>query len=169
MPLPVVVDVNVLVSAVTGGHDSFLSWPSPPPLRGNLAANVVGIFNDAREFSLYMSEHILANTARVLGGATPDGYAWLPERCADYVSTLIDAAEASGGVVIEPVVVLTDCPDFEDNRILECALASNAVLIVSDDTDLLHMSPWRGTAIVSSKDFVARTDASRRARRVERD
>ena len=53
----------------------------------------------------------------------------------------------------------------EDNRILEAAAACNAILIVSDDTDLLSLSPWRGTPIVTSKEFVTRTDAMRRSRK----
>jgi len=47
----------------------------------------------------------------------------------------------------------------------EAAAASNALLIVTEDTDLLSLSPWRGTPVVTSKEFVARTDAMRRSRR----
>lgn len=165
MSQPVTVDVNVLVSAVVGGNDDFRSWPSPPPVRGNLAANVVGILNDAREFGLFVSEHILTNVVRVLVGAPPDGYGWEVQRAEDYIAVLAEIAVASGGGVIEPRITVTDCPDHEDNRILECAAASGSVLITSDDHDLLSMSPWRGTPVVTSGDFVKRTDAMRRARR----
>jgi predicted nucleic acid-binding protein len=164
-PLPVVVDVNVLVAAVTGGHDGFWSWPSPPPVRGNLAANVVGILNDAREFALWISEHILVNVLRVLSGVPPDGYGWDVTVAQVYIEVLAEIADASGGGVARPAVTVTDCSDHEDNRILEAAAASNAVLIVSDDTDLLSLTPWRGTPSVTSQDFVNRTDAMRRSRR----
>jgi hypothetical protein len=164
-PLPVVVDVNVLVAAVTGGHDSFWSWPSPPPVRGNFAANVVGILNDAREFALWVSEHILVNVVRVLTGVPPDGYGWDASAAPSYVEVLVEITDASGGGVARPAVTVTDCSDHEDNRILEAAAASNAVLIVSDDTDLLALTPWRGTPVVTSKEFVNRTDAMRRSRR----
>lgn len=163
--LPVVVDVNVFVGAVTGGRDDFQSWPSPPPVRGNLAANVVGILNDGREFSLFLSEHILVNVARVLGGRPPGGYGWDGPHTEEYVELLVDLAESSGGGVVVPGETITDCADHEDNRILECAAASGAVLIVSDDDDLLEMSPWRGTPVLTSGDFVKRTDAMRRKRR----
>lgn len=162
---PVTVDVNVLVRAVAGGSDSFHSWPSPPPIRGNLAANVVGIFNDCREFALHVSEHILANTVRVLAGSPPQGYGWAVDRAEEYVELLVEIAEASGGAVVEPAEKVGDCKDHEDNRILECALASGSVLIISDDTDLLSMSPWRGIAVVDSAAFVHRTDVMRRSRR----
>ena len=165
MTTPVTVDVNVFVAAVAGGNDAFHSWPSPPPVRGNLAANVIGILNDAREFSLFVSEHILANVLRVLTGPPPAGFGWAPERAEEYVELLVEIAEASGGAIVEPAETVTDCPDVEDNRILECAAASGSLLIVSDDVDLTSMSPWRGTPIVSSADFVKRTDAMRRSRR----
>lgn len=162
---PITVDINVLVRAVVGGADSFHSWPSPPPVRGNLAANVVGILNDGREFALYLSEHILANTVRVLAGAPPDGYGWAVDRAAEYVDLLVAIAEAGGGAVVEPAEPVADCKDFEDNRILECAAASGSILIVSDDTDLLSMTPWRAIPVVTSAEFVRRTDVMRRSQR----
>lgn len=165
MTTPVTVDVNVFVGAVAGGNDAFRSWPSPPPVRGNLAANVVGILNDAREFSLYISEHILTNVVRVLAGPAPDGYGWDVERAGEYVELLVEIAETSGGGLVEPQVVVSDCADYEDNRVLECAAASGSVLIVSDDTDLTSMSPWRGTPVLTAGEFVKRTDAMRRSRR----
>ena len=126
---------------------------------------MVGILNDGQEFSFFLSEHILANTVRVLVGQPPGGYGWEVSQAEVYVALLVDIAEASGGGMVEPVVTVTDCEDFEDNRILECALACGALLIVTDDDDLLRLSPWRGTPIVTATEFVGRTDAMRRARR----
>jgi putative PIN family toxin of toxin-antitoxin system len=126
---------------------------------------VVGILNDAREFALWISEHILVNVVRVLTTAAPDGYGWALPAAEDDIEVLFEIANASGGGVVRPAITVTDCPDHEDNRILEAAVASNAVLIVSDDDDLLALSPWRGTPIVSTKQFVDRTDAVRRPRR----
>lgn len=134
-------------------------------MRGNPAANVVGILNDAREFSVYLSEHILTNVVRVLAGAPPEGYGWEADTAGKYVTVLADIARAGGGGIVEPHITVTDCNDHEDNRILECAAASGAVLIVSDDSDLLSMSPWRGTPVVTSTEFVGRTDAMRRQKR----
>ena len=157
---PVTFDVNVLVAAVSGGPHAFWAWPSPPPLGGNLAANCLGIVNDAQEFSLWLSPHIMTNVLRVL--ATLD---WARDPAFEYLQVLKEIAETSGGGVIEPEVQVTDCPDYEDNRILELALASGAILIVSDDGDLLTMSPWRGIPIVRPAEFASRVDAMRRARR----
>jgi predicted nucleic acid-binding protein len=161
---PVTVDINVLVAAVTGGNDTFHSWPSPPAVRGNLAANVLGILNDGREFSLCVSEHILANVIRVLATTAPIGYGWEVGQAKEYVGILVEIADAAGGGVVRPTETITDCADHEDNRILGCAAASGSVLVVSDDTHLLELSPWRGTPVVTSREFVNRTDAMRRGR-----
>lgn len=157
---PVTFDVNVLVAAVAGGPHAFWAWPSPPPLIGNLAANCLGIVNDAREFSLWLSPHVIANVLRVLAALD-----WEEEQAIAYMRVLDEIARLSGGKILEPQVRVSDCPDHEDNRILELALASGAVLIVSDDSDLLEMSPWRGIPIIRPVEFAGRVDAMRRAAR----
>ena len=157
---PVTLDVNVFITAVAGGPHAFWAWPSPPPLAGNLAANCLGILNDGMEFSLWLSPHVLTNVARVLAELD-----WSRAMVLEYLQVLREIAESSGGGVIEPTTQIDDCPDFEDNRILELALASGSNLIVSNDGDLLTMSPWRGIPIISPADFARRVDAMRRARR----
>lgn len=112
-----------------------------------------------------MSEHILTNVVRTLTGDPPAGYGWRAEVAEDYLRVLVEIADASGGGVLVPQVSVTDSPDFEDNRILECAAAAGAVLMVSNDGDLLGMSPWRGIPVVTAEEFVGRTDAMRRATR----
>lgn len=162
----VVFDVNLLVGAVAGGNSPFRSWPSPPPVSDNPFADCLGIVNDAREFSLWLSEHVLVNVVRVL--THPDGYAWELAVAEEYAALLVELAEASGGSVLEPEVRVTDCSDYEDNRILELALAANVDLIVSDDEHLTSMSPWRGIPIIRPREFASRVDAVRRAARRER-
>lgn len=157
---PVTFDINVFISAVAGGPHAFWAWPSPPPLTGNPAANCVGIVNDGQEFSLWLSPHVLTNILRVLAALE-----WSRERALEYLQVLREIAESSGGGVIEPQVSVDDCPDYEDNRILELALASGSIVIVSDDGDLLTMSPWRGIPIIQPAEFATRVDAMRRARR----
>ena len=58
-----------------------------------------------------------------------------------------------------------ECPDHEDNLILDLAAEVGAMLIVSNDSDLLSMSPWRGTPILMPTAFAAKVDAMRRHRR----
>jgi predicted nucleic acid-binding protein len=121
----------------------------------------VGIVNDAEEFSVWLSPHVLGNVIRVLTG--PEGFQWPAERAEEYVAVLTGIVLASGGQIAEPKMRVGDCPDFEDNRILELALASGSVLIVSSDGHLLDMSPWRGIPIIQPTEFVGRVDAMRRA------
>ncbi|MHB1763785.1 MAG: PIN domain-containing protein [Acidimicrobiales bacterium] len=163
----VVFDVMVLVRAVVANRSSFEEWPSPPPRRANAAAECVGIANDAEEFALWVSPHILRNTERVL----VEVFAWAPDQAERYINRLREVAKRSGGGEVDPEEVspgirVTECPDFEDNRILELASVVDAYLIVSNDEEhLTPMSPWRGTPIIIASEFVARVDAARRARR----
>lgn len=164
---PVTFDVNVLVSAVVAGNAVFWSWPSPPPVTSRPAADCVGIVNDSQEFALWLSPHVLRNVLWVL--TDPDGFRWPLDKAEEYVGVLLAIVESAGGQVIEPSVRVSDCVDDGDNRILELALASGSVLIVSSDAHLLDMSPWRGTPILRPRDFAGRVDAMRRAaRRIRR-
>jgi len=59
---PVVFDVNVLVVAVAMGKMALRSWPAPPPVSDNPAADCIGVINDATEFALWLSPHIWRGT-----------------------------------------------------------------------------------------------------------
>ncbi len=161
VPVPVVFDVNVLVLVVAAGESPFRSWPSPPSASGNPAADCLGVINDAAEFALWLSPRILVNAGRVLATVlkTPD------EEVDEYLQVLAEMAEASGGGIIDPPQAVGDCRDWEDNRILDLAAAVGAFLIVSADTDLTSMSPWRGRPIIEPPQFTSLAGASRRARR----
>jgi predicted nucleic acid-binding protein len=108
--------------------------------------------------------HILANTRRVLGEVlkTPD------EEIDEYIQVLAEMAEASGGGITDPPQAVGDCPDWEDNRILDLAAPVGAFLIVSADADLTSMSPWRECPINEPPQFASMVDGSRRARRRRR-
>jgi predicted nucleic acid-binding protein len=76
---------------------------------------------------------------------------------------------------------VSDCSDWEDNRVLDLVVEVGALLVVSAgvrqigsagvrqigsaDADLTSMSPWRGTPILHPREFVAKVDAMRRHRR----
>lgn len=59
-----------------------------------------------------------------------------------------------------PAVRVTDCRDPKDNKYLELALAAEAFAIVTGDTDLFALDPWRGIRIVTPADFLAMTSAT---------
>ncbi len=160
---PVVVDINVLVGAfIEQGHRDLLSWPSPPPTSPNPDSDCMGILVDGQEFSLWLSPHILLNLGRILAEKA-DG---TEDRVRETLEFMVAVAKKSDGGVLRPDIVVTDCvADYEDNRILELALACQAVLIVSNDPHLLDMSPWKGTVVLSSIDFAKRVDVMRRSSR----
>jgi len=56
--------------------------------------------------------------------------------------------------------VLADAPD---NRVLECASAAGADLIVTGDRGMLALGAWEATEIVSLREFVDRVDRGREA------
>jgi predicted nucleic acid-binding protein len=158
--VPVVFDVNVLVQAILGGDSSFSTWPTLPPTTDNPAADCIGVANDGLEFALWLSPHVLTNTARVLTAA-----AVAAGDVEEYIAVLTEITQFSGGGVREPPRTVHDCEDHEDNLVLDLAAEVGALLIVSDDTDLTSMSPWRGCPILRPGQFAARVDAMRRARR----
>jgi putative PIN family toxin of toxin-antitoxin system len=58
--------------------------------------------------------------------------------------------------VVRPDIVLSDCEDPDDNRILEAAIAGVVACIVSGDRHLLRMKVFRGIEIVNVNDLVDR-------------
>lgn len=142
-----------------GGASTFESWPSPPLVSPNPAADTLGVMNDAKEFAFCLSSHILAGVAQVLDVK----YQWERPRIGSYLSQLREIADKSGGRIEDPPMSVADSDDWEDNRILELAVLVGALLIVSDDAGLQSMSPWRGIPIMATRAFASRVDAMRRA------
>ena len=51
---------------------------------------------------------------------------------------------------------VNDCRDPKDNKFLELALAAKAIMIVSSDSDLLVLNPYRNIEILTPADFLLR-------------
>jgi predicted nucleic acid-binding protein len=158
--IPVVFDVNVLVAAGAGGNSPFRSWPSPPPTSGNPAADSLGVIVDAAEFALWLSPHILQQTRRVL----VEVLRWESDMARAFADVVSAAAAHSGGGVTDPPQAVGDCPDWEDNFVLDLVTDVGALMLISADTDLISMSPWRGVPIVTPTQFAGRVDGMRRHR-----
>jgi hypothetical protein len=62
--------------------------------------------------------------------------------------------------VVKPEIVLSDCEDPDDNRIVEAAVAGGVACIVSGDRHLLRIKVFRGVEIVNVNDFVDRIEAA---------
>jgi predicted nucleic acid-binding protein len=139
-----VFDVNALVQAIASGNRTL--------------ADCLGVINDAAEFALFLSPHILSTTSRVL--ITVVG---TPKEDADeHLELLVEMAEASGGGVLVPPRTVHDCRDHDDKLILDLAAEVGALLVVSEHADLTTMSPWRGVPILRADEFITRVDAMRR-------
>lgn len=58
--------------------------------------------------------------------------------------------------IVKPKIKINDCRDKDDNIILECAIASNAQIIITNDADLLVLNPYRNVSIILPEDFLKR-------------
>jgi predicted nucleic acid-binding protein len=164
-PTVVVFDVNVLVSAAASGNSPFRSWPSPPPVSGNPSADCLGVVLDAAEFALWLSPHIMTNVDRVLA----ELFKWAQAEIDAYLAAVLAAAgHSGGGLLLDVPRTISECADYEDNMILDLAAEVGAFIIASNNTDLLSMSPWRGTPIIEPAAFAAKVDAMRRHARRRR-
>jgi predicted nucleic acid-binding protein len=151
----VVLDIHVFISAVSGGNSPFESWPTPPPVTDNSAADCLGILNDAMEFKLCLSQHILEHVIRIL--LDPEaGLGWELAVAEEYVEVLTEMAAQGDCGVREPSEDVMASEDWEDNKILALAAECDAALIVSEDPHLLDLSPWRGIPIVRAREFAGR-------------
>lgn len=55
--------------------------------------------------------------------------------------------------LVDVTDIVTECRDVKDNKFLELAVSGNAACIVSGDSDLLVLHPFRGISIVSPQAF----------------
>ena len=157
LPTGVVFDVHVYVNALIGPDSTFPLLAAIPPSTSNAAADCLSLALDADEFSVYVSPHILTNTVRVLRQLGIS--AALTEK---YIDTILDIVTGCGGRVIDPSRTIFDVRDYEDNLILDLVVATDSLILVSDDTDLTHLSPWNGRLIRRPREFVRRIIQSRR-------
>jgi len=160
----VVLDIHVFITAVSGGNSPFESWPTPPPVTDNSAADCVGILNDGMEFKLCLSRHILEHIVRILVDPAA-GLGWELATAEEYVEVLTEMAAEGDCGVREPSEDVMAGEDWEDNKILALAAECDAALIVSEDPHLLDLTPWRGIPIIRAREFAGRVDAMRRGRR----
>jgi uncharacterized protein len=59
---------------------------------------------------------------------------------------------------VQTTVSIDACRDGDDNRVLELAVTGNAAAIITGDNDLLTLTPFRGVAILSPRDFLLAQD-----------
>lgn len=97
---------------------------------------------------LLVSDETIAELNDVLRRPKFDKYVSETRRL-EFLAALVREAE-----VIDVVDVVTDCRDPKDNRFLELALSGRGSHIVTGDSDLLVLHPFRGIAIVTPQSFL---------------
>ena len=131
MPLRVVVDSNVIISAIHVG--------------GN-PGTVIDLGRRGT-IDLYVSPFILDEVAAALAGSK---FRWVRGRIAVAIAALPARAIDPGPPNLS---VVSDAPD---NRILECAVAARAQYLVTGDRELLTLGTYRRLHICTPRDFLGR-------------
>jgi len=126
----IVVDTNVIVSALVFGG-----------LPRRIFELVEGGYCE-----LFYAAEIQEETRRVLR----DKFGWDEDRLDRYLRTLWSLGKRV--VLRHRVNAVREDPD--DNRILECALAADADVIVSGDRHLLKIGAYEGITILTPRDFL---------------
>jgi predicted nucleic acid-binding protein len=152
-------DVNVFVAAVMAGESTWPVIEKVPPTSGSASADCLSLAFDAESFLLFTSPHVLRNIVTVL---SRHGYS--DQLVRDYVDLIVDVVEFSGGAVVDPPERDWGIGDFEDNRLLDLTVFADIDILVSDDADLTHLSPWNGRLILRPHEFVNRVIQNRRGR-----
>ncbi len=99
-----------------------------------------------------ISEATMAELLEVL--ARPRLARFIDTELRDEVLALFDAF----GVFCTPIEAVADCRDAKDDKYLELALAAGAGTIVSGDSDLLVLHPWRGVRILRPAEYLAEAE-----------
>lgn len=105
------------------------------------------------------SGHLLLSIATVteLTGVLrqPKFDRYLPEqRRLTLLAVLIRAAE-----LVEVDTAITDCRDPKDSKFLELAVSGRATQLVTGDQDLLMLHPYRGSIILTPRQFLTEVAA----------
>jgi putative PIN family toxin of toxin-antitoxin system len=97
-----------------------------------------------RRYILLSSPPVISELAEVLRRES----GWLDEDIQTEIRQIARVAE-----LVHPTPTLQVAADPDDDRVLECAIAGKADLIVSNDRHLRTLRTFRGIAIVTGSDF----------------
>ena len=123
-----VLDTNIFISAA---------------LRGGFSEDILDTLATNETFLLMTSEEILDELSKKLSSK----FNWTSQDVTfyiDYIRQVTDIVK-----VQEKISIIKRDPD--DNKILECAIAGDADLIVSSDQDLIELKTFQGIGIVHPK------------------
>ena len=125
----------------------FVSGFTRPEGRASLALANVALQND----DLFISQPIIEELRRVLA----DKFNWSTPALA-----MVEEWIARNCYLVAPVDDLSVLADEPDNRILECAVAADADLIVTGDRQMLDLGSFRNIRIVALADYLENVDSS---------
>jgi putative PIN family toxin of toxin-antitoxin system len=103
-----------------------------------------------QELTIYISQDILLEISKVL---LYPKIAAILQKANVTQKEILRAIEANATIVKPKLKLQILTEDREDNKILECALASNADIIVSGDKHLLKLGKFRKTRIQTPREF----------------
>lgn len=134
--LKIVVDTNVLVSALINPHGS--------------PARIIDYAFEGK-IRLFISPPIVEELERVLSYPNlMKRHGLVREQLKEFVSDLLSTMLLVEGE--EAIEVITEDPS--DNKYLSCALNAKADLIISEDVHLLKLEEYRGIQIVTAAQFL---------------
>jgi putative PIN family toxin of toxin-antitoxin system len=95
-----------------------------------------------------VSENVLSEYLEVLHRPKFDKYL-SDQRRIDIIEKLLEVA-----ISFKPITSVNICRDRKDNSFLELALSANAACLISGDSDLLVLHPFRSVPIMRAADFL---------------
>lgn len=121
-------------------------WVSRLLLASSIAARAVD--RALQNHEAVVSEASVEELADVLSRRKFDKYVSLEDR-QEFLRRVLQVA-----TVVPVLSVVTDCRDPKDNGLLALALDSGSECIISGDSDLITLSPWRDIVIVPPRVFL---------------
>ena len=121
-------------------------WVSRLLLASSIAARAVD--RALQNHEAVVSEASVEELADVLSRRKFGKYVSLEDR-QEFLRRVLQVA-----TVVPVLSVVTDCRDPKDNAFLALALDSGSECIISGDSDLITLSPWRDIVIVPPRVFL---------------
>lgn len=104
--------------------------------------------------AILVSEFLITELGRVLTRDRFDPYITQEERMAFLDALLIESE------MVDVTESIQACQDPDDDRILELAVSGGADCIVTGDSDLLVMNPFRGVEILTPAEFLVKDEVN---------
>jgi len=135
--LRIVVDTSVVVSA--------LLLPGSTPRRA---------FDRARQSGVLLSSGETVDELNAVLRRPKFNTYITEEQRLEFLAAMIQEAE----IVLVTTTVL-ECRDPKDNKFLELAISGQATHVLTGDSDLLELHPFRGIAVVTPQQFLTESAA----------